>query len=371
MPRSPENRDRQSSVPLPVSVTLYNLLTPTGNQHDSKKKGVFRPEYTADLLVPVHLNVVIASKDTERGNDMLDEDGCDQADDDILVFTASNDRGAIHPSWDHLDERIDLFNASEENDLKPIYQSMRIRIIATPEANAKRLLVDIPLHPSLLRRLPEDTDTAEDEGGISWEQRPPPKELPPNAILIDFSDGSTRVLSSLYHLLLERNVIVEPDPRDASLLQDEDEEHRRMSRFTDDVFDTLDQANWWENDGPEKRRPSPYSLLEMDDESKAVPVKSLGVKSMDLTSSESYAAALGLSNGTSEDHDYDSPTAIMGRKVAGLSLADHDAGKLLPIEQYSAIADKRREKEELELLIAEEEPLLQEEMGTLHEVCFV
>jgi hypothetical protein len=69
----------------------------------------------------------------------------------------------------------------------------------------------------------------------------------------------------LYHLLLEKHVVIsEPNPRDVSLLQDEDEERKRHSRFTDDVFETLDEALW--NEPPRKLRPLPSSLLEPYDE---------------------------------------------------------------------------------------------------------
>jgi hypothetical protein len=357
MPGLVENRDNEASVPLPVSVTLYNLFIPSKKDN---KKALLRPEYTADLLVPVRLDIVFASTEDEKEskNSAFEEELDDQIQDDILMFSSVNDRGALHPSWDRLDERIDVFNETGNTEFRSLYQSMRLRVIATPDAD--RVLVDVPLHPSHLRRLPEDTSNPEDDGGIAWEQRPPPKKLPPNAVLIDYSDGSTRVYPPLYHLLVEKNVIVEPDPRDASLLQDEDEERRRQSRFTDDVFKTLDKVMW--NEPPRKLRPSPSSLLETDDETKAVPVKSLGDD--DDFMSEDYATILDLSGGMNAVLDDD-----MERKLAGLSLANQDT--FLPIELDSAITDLQREKQELEQLIANEESCLQQELDVLHKVCLI
>lgn len=356
MPGLVENRDNEVSVPLPVSLTLYNLFLP--NKKDSKK-ALLRPKYTADLLVPVRLDILFASREDEKEskNAAFEEELDDQIQDDILMFSSVNDRGALHPSWDHLDERVDVFNETGNTDFHSLYQSMRLRVIATLDAD--RILVDQPLHPSRLRRLPEDTSNPEDGGGIAWGQRPPPKKLPPNAVLIDYSDGSTRVCPPLYHLLVEKNVIVEPDPGDASLLQDENEEHRRQSRFTDDVFQTLDKVMW--SEPPRRLLPSPSSLLETDDETKAVPVKSLGD---DDFMTEDYATTLALSGGMNGVFDDD-----MEKELTKLSLADQDT--FLPIELDSAITDLQLEKQKLEQLIANEESCLQQELDMLHKVCLI
>ena len=354
MPGLVDNRVNEASVPLPISLTLYNLFL--RNKKDNKK-AILRPEYSADLLAPVRLDIVFASREDEKEskNAAFEEELDDQIQTDILMFSSVNDRGALHPSWDHLDERVDVFHETENTEFHSLYQSMRLRVIATPDAD--RILVDIPLHPSRLRRLPEDKSTAEDGGGgIAWGQRPPPKKLPPNAVLIDYSDGSTRVNPPLYHLLVEKNVIVELNPRDASLLQDEDEEHRRQSRFTDDVFETLDKVMW--NEPPRRVRPSPSSLLETDDETKAVPVKSLGDDNF-LT--EDYVITSGGMNGVLDDE--------MEKQLAKLSLANQDT--FLPMELDSAIADLQREKQELERLIADEESCLQQELDVLHKVCLI
>jgi hypothetical protein len=342
-----------SSVPLPVSVTLYNLFLP--NNKKDNKKARLRPEYTTDLLVPVRLDVVFCSTKDESKTAPFEQD-FQEVQDDILMFSSSVNRGALHPSWDHLDERIDVFHETQNKDFYSLYQSMRLKVIATPD----RVLADIPLHPSRLRRLPEDTANAQHEhdGGIAWEKRPPPKELPPNALLVDYSDGSTRVYPPLYHFLLEKHVISEPNPRDASLLQDEDEERKRQSRFTDHVFETLDDVVW--SEAPRKLRPSPSSLLETDDETKALPIKSL--KDGD---DEDYAITLalsGITNGMLDDYDIE-------RKLTQLSLAEQETS--LPIELDFAIAELQREKQELERLIAQEEPCLQKELDALHKVCLV
>ena len=84
--------------------------------------------------------------------------------------------------------------------------------------------------------------TASSNDKQAWQQQqpPPPTRLPPNAILIHFSDGSTRVCPPLYHLLLQQDVIHEVNLQDSSLIQDDVEEYKQASRFDDDVFLTLD-----------------------------------------------------------------------------------------------------------------------------------
>ena len=190
-----------------------------------------------------------------------------------MLYSSLNTQHSIHPSWNHLDERIEALN--DGADL--IYTNMQCNIVAYPSDNNSTqqeiVVTRVSLHPSRLRRLPDEI-SQDDNNSINatWELCPPPRQLPPNAVIITFSDGSTRVCPPLYHLLVEQGVIVENNnPRDVSFHQDEQEEYRRQLRFDDDVFDTLDQTNWHQEQTTSSNRPS--SLLKTDDESKAVVVK--------------------------------------------------------------------------------------------------
>jgi len=350
MPRSPSTSERKQGVPLPLSLTLYNLYVPNESQHISdnnkNKKTLFRPEYTCDLLLPVRLDVVFSSNNTE------------ETDQDIMLYSSNNTLGSIHPSWDHLDEKIEALN---ETGRDSIYQNVKCKLVASRhDANEEVVLAEVPLHPSRLRRLPEEVSNTTKDDTLTWETRSPPKQLPPNAVLVHFSDGSTRVCPPLYHFLVERQVIIETNPRDASLIQDQEEEHRRQLRFDDNVFDALDQAVWWqETRQNNKNRPSPFSLLETDDESKAVVIKSLGNDMNDM--SQEFTTSLVLSGDTSQDDGETDSNAMT-------KLTMMHPQSFLPVETESVIFDLEREKEELELLLEQEEACLQEELAALHEV---
>jgi hypothetical protein len=183
----------------------------------------------------------------------------------------------------------------------------------------------------------------------TWQQPPPPPRLPPNAILIHFSDGSTRVCPPLYHLLLQQDVIHEFNLQDSSLIQDDVEEYKQASRFDDDVFLTLDNLHKTIST-VKQQRTSPLSLLETDDESQAVPIQVTSLKSGsdDIDGSDD-----GLENDE------------MNAEMAKLSL---DETTKLPSQVDIRILDLQREKQELELLIAQEEACLHEELAELREV---
>ena len=363
------------SAPLPVSLTLYNLHVPNKDTDPSNnKRKLFRPQYTADLLVPARLDIFFASDSEQRTNRRYsttpdDDEERDQLDADILLYSSTNNEGAIHPTWNHLDEQIEAFQ-EKPAARDAIYHCINCNVFATrahKNSTEQVLLAQVPLHPSRLRRLPQEKESNNNDATVNyWEQRLPPKQLPPNAILIHFADGSTRVDPQLYHYLVEKNVIQERDPRDVSLIQDEEEEYKRRLRFDDTVFDTLDQVVWDTTDTSTRqvqKRPSPTSLLETDDESQAVVIKSLG-KDVHGEFDSTTLVSKRLQEMTREDESQLSKTADLKLATQRTS----ETGSFLPIENESVIADLRHEKEELKRLLAEEDVCLQLELAALHEV---
>ena len=103
-------------------------------------------------------------------------------------------------------------------------------------------LAIIPMHPTLLRRLPPPLhNNVSNSSGAP----PLPSSLPPNTPLIKYSDGSLRILPSLYKLLLKNGVINEKsfdlDGTDGKdhLEADRIEENKRTIRFSDNAFKAL------------------------------------------------------------------------------------------------------------------------------------
>jgi hypothetical protein len=276
-----------SRLPVPVSITLYNRLPPldeddpetTTAAQKSKKNKWFRPDYTVNLLVSIRLEIVL----------LLPEER--------ILYSSDIEQSTVHAVWDHLNERVKEWSNSWEDQS----ESTVLRILLLQDNNSKSstttstesegggkrapsaILIDsIPLHPHALRRLPNKgdgggDDSYENDSSFSYstgqERTPPPAALPPNAVLIHYTDGMVRVEASLYHVLLQNNVIQEVNPRDISLLQDDNQEDKRRSRFHDTVFDVLDQAVV-----PQiSSTVSPIvttsgSLLETDNEALATPV---------------------------------------------------------------------------------------------------
>jgi len=122
------------------------------------------------------------------------------------------------------------------------------------------ILATIPLHPILLRRLPPNM------GGKTSQQQTPtgsptsnppsldqnninssfPSALPPNSLLVQYSDGTTRILPPLYKLLHQKQIISENSLSEAErflLDSDQNEDHKRTIRFSDAAFDQLNTNN--------------------------------------------------------------------------------------------------------------------------------
>jgi Vacuolar sorting 38 and autophagy-related subunit 14 len=130
----------------------------------------------------------------------------------------------VQATWEHLEEKIALEGEWWRGG---IYKTMMLRITQMLENGSIILVLEAPLHPSKLERL-----------------QVVPASLPPNTLLIDFSDGSTRCTPSLFQILYHQK-LTDPAP-----LED-------FSRFEDEVFSTLDGVE----PTPSRRRAGSLSAL--------------------------------------------------------------------------------------------------------------
>jgi hypothetical protein len=302
------------------------------------------------------LDIIFSGNSNNNNNNNIQE----EQDTDIVLYSSQNDNHpSIHPCWNHLEERIEALHQDDS-----IYTHLKcmLLLVSLQHSEPSVLVATVPLHPSKLRRLPPPPCDHQQQQQEAWQQQqpPPPTRLPPNAILIHFSDGSTRVCPPLYHLLLQQDVIREVNLQDSSLLQDDVEEYKQASRFDDDVFLTLDDdfhqtKMTTTSTVKQQRTTSPLSLLETDDESQAVPVQ--------VTSLHSGSDDI---DGSDDDGLENDERMRNAEKMAKLSLMDETTK--LPSQVDIRIIDLQRKKQELELLIAQEEACLQEELAELREV---
>jgi hypothetical protein len=204
--------DHRNKIPIPVAVSLYNVLAEREEQRQPKW---FRPEHASALLHSIHLEITV---------------GAD------IVYSNISESKSVRFSWEHLDERIHLpENWWKQQD--DIYRSMKFRL-SMPDSGAWAL--EFSVHPTCLQRLAEI-----------------PEALPPNACLVYFSDGSTRVTSTLFQILLDAKVT-----QVTSQVED-------FSRFEDDVFRTLDQVTPQKTDN----YPDIMEAPSTDDSEAATPIK--------------------------------------------------------------------------------------------------
>mmetsp|Transcript_21692 Transcript_21692/g.44730 ORF Transcript_21692/g.44730 Transcript_21692/m.44730 type:complete len:670 (-) Transcript_21692:51-2060(-) len=192
----------------------------------------------------------------------------------------------LHPRWDHLDEKFDLFegvrsttkgrrDAATFDSAKfdQAYKSMRARVVVDVTSagcleteitkNTPFVLAELPIYPTELRRLPrsagnisEPGDDDDDEDDFSFTPSADtasvtiPSALPPNALLIHYSDGTTRIDPTLYHRLVKAGIIKETKAKlggrtrlDSGVIEDRIREDRKARRFDDDVFDMLGEGD--------------------------------------------------------------------------------------------------------------------------------
>ena len=268
------NDNGSSKIPIPIAATLHNLMTET----PSGEKKWFRPEHDTGLLPQVRLDILV-------------EDG-------EIVYSKESTK-SVHPSWEHLEERIDLSGEWWLNE--SCYKSMKFRFTLleadTSDIDSNNsIFLEVPIYPSSLQRLDCTPDA-----------------LPPNACIVYFSDGSTRVPQNIFQVLLDGKLTEHPPIED-------------FSRFEDDAFRVLDQTT------PSRRERTASSLLDPEE----VP-----------QSNESTP--------TKPPED--------SREVVAPAMISFDDS-----EQDIGILDSKREQEFLKALIAQEEEALAREELSFNQV---
>lgn len=175
-----------------------------------------------------------------------------------MYYDAHEDDGSItHDTEDS--ERTPI---SPKNENSIIDENVEFDPIdfAENQNHSSIILATIPLHPILLRRLPLNmggkTSQQQTSTGSPTSNPPSldqnninssfPSALPPNSLLVQYSDGTTRILPPLYKLLHKKQIISENSLSEAErflLDSDQNEDHKRTIRFSDAAFDHLKSTN--------------------------------------------------------------------------------------------------------------------------------
>ncbi len=166
----------------------------------------------------------------------------------------------------------DPTTASTETDLmwQNVYSDVYARIIILSRNNKQtdgedgetttgelneRILSEVPLHPSKLQSLSGPNDSWNNFGDVEGRRNEMnnnmtiPSSLPPNAVLIHYTDGHTRVLPDLYDLLVKKGVIggvsasTVSERRESPGEMNHQKDAINSRRFSDKVFDVLGAAS--------------------------------------------------------------------------------------------------------------------------------
>lgn len=194
----------------------------------------------------------------------------------VVLCSKLQDTRSSHPLWDHVNEKLDdLYDLiPRENDLwSDLYKAMRIQFRAivpskadfsmkddpllndaSESINCKSsksiLLASCPLHPFKLKPITlsstkgvNDNSTSSFLIGTSKFRDNVPYAMPPNSILIHYSDGTTRVSPEVFHILRHKNVIDTEASNNQQQLEIMDVD-KFARRFDDDAFDVLDDKGY-------------------------------------------------------------------------------------------------------------------------------
>ena len=268
-----------------------NNVTDTPQRESSSSTRFFHPQHASSLLPRLHLDITVDDENADTAK--APENGGDTSTPTATVYSQALHHRSVHPSWEHLDEQTHVPSQISKCWWKDhdVYKSMRLKLSILPEENksdedettittdskdnstinsksdntTKIDFLDAPLHPSLLQRMdmgkiPSSAAASQDGSGLldddedddnlfGTSDRLPP--LPPNTLLVHYSDGSIRCLPQLYQLLCERKHLSQAPPP----IEDFD-------RFEDDVFKTLDHVQ----STPQRRERTASSLLDQDQE---------------------------------------------------------------------------------------------------------
>lgn len=186
-------------------------------------------------------------------------------------YSSTSEICTAHPRWDHLNENLltnptaDTNEADREKKWKDqVYPSLYARFVVVPSPyppnttqqqhsskknnNKDWILAEVPLHPSHLRCIPLPDDARSIFSSNSTMNIP--SSLPPNAILIHYTDGYTRVLPSLYEVLVQKGIV---EKNASGVLNarygsaddgcEGGDKGREEARFDEKVFDVLGEGS--------------------------------------------------------------------------------------------------------------------------------
>jgi len=300
----------ETKIPIPVAITLHNFIPPSmyvttkpsfpttensigdreiRNSYSNESEESFssspskeedaarrdrgmwlnrQPQHNNNLLPRVNLEITVTRQE-RKGEEQKDYNGELYLADSkpTVVYADQSPRTrSVHPSWEHLDERIRIDEFSEWWNQNELYKSMKAKLWVAAEvsqdveeeqlqSSEDGCLIEAHLHPSFLERIDLGSTNANNADDIDSSSLLPPA-LPPNAMLVHFSDGSVRCPPYIYQVLWQKfghsHGILEPPP-----VED-------FSRFEDDVFATLDHVK---QTPLRPRGRSISSLLDQDHES--------------------------------------------------------------------------------------------------------
>ena len=195
----------------------------------------------------------------------------------VVLCSKLQDTRSSHPLWDHVNEKLDdLYNLiPQEDDLwSDLYKAMRIQFRAIVPSNSNFetkagslqsdlsneiinckesksiLLATCPLHPYKLEPITSSLQESAQNNtqssiliGASKFRDNVPYSLPPNSILIHYSDGTTRVSPELFHLLGKRKLIETTRSSSQQRLENMDVD-KFARRFDDEVFNVLEDKGY-------------------------------------------------------------------------------------------------------------------------------
>lgn len=220
-----------------------------------------------EILHRLRLDLIIKNQShtEDAGGDSGDADCDETTTSSSVVHSMEQPHSTSHPRWDHVNERLQSTTLSSTVSISDC--SARFFILHETlygddddddakvgnEQEGGILLAEITLDPSKLRCLPftQNTDDGNDiidsrsnnSNNNTGMQMIIPHTLPPNTILIHYDDGYTRVLPSVYSLLLQREIIYEEDnKRDGVVLLDRGKakpQELEEPLFEDRAFDLL------------------------------------------------------------------------------------------------------------------------------------
>ena len=104
---------RRGSIPIPVSVSLFNLCPISWEkQVAQEKKKFFRPQHSSSLLHSVRLEIVLAPQGSKKTSTSTST-SINHEEEEKVIFSSLAPLKTVNPSWNHLDECIEDYLAMD------------------------------------------------------------------------------------------------------------------------------------------------------------------------------------------------------------------------------------------------------------------